>query len=219
MSTDRLKEKIQKLLQMTTENGCTEYEAARALALAQKLLAENNLSMSSISSEEDKVDCFKVEFETKGKSQTQTIIGLALAKHFGVIFAETKTDCYVIGEKSRADVFIECYKFTYKVFLKEWNNHLKSVDKFLPRGEKIAIRNLYLLGFVNGFQYVLSAQEKTYALALSVSVKTHDYVKSNCETKTRKRHMKTSDDIRHYTEGIRDGKTSATDKYGDKFIK
>jgi hypothetical protein len=44
-------EKIQKLLSMTTENGCTEAEAAEAASLVQRLLLQNGLDMSSIPSD------------------------------------------------------------------------------------------------------------------------------------------------------------------------
>jgi hypothetical protein len=41
-------EKIQKLLSMTTENGCTPSEAANAALLAEKLLTQHKLSMSDV---------------------------------------------------------------------------------------------------------------------------------------------------------------------------
>ena len=45
---DAIVEKIQKLLAMTTANGCTPSEAANAAILAEKLLAQHKLNMSDV---------------------------------------------------------------------------------------------------------------------------------------------------------------------------
>ena len=47
-ATEAIVEKIQKLLNMTTENGCTESEAANAALLASKLLTQHKLEMSDV---------------------------------------------------------------------------------------------------------------------------------------------------------------------------
>lgn len=77
---DGIIEKIQKLLAMTTENGCTESEAANAALLASKLLVQHKLEMSDVlkaSFAKGEVEAVSGSGKVKDNVSTAWAIGIA----------------------------------------------------------------------------------------------------------------------------------------------
>ena len=59
---EKIIKKIEKLLNQTVENGCTEQEALAAATMAQKLIAKHHIDVRQIGTDEDeKVDIDETE--------------------------------------------------------------------------------------------------------------------------------------------------------------
>lgn len=167
-------DKIKKLLNMTEENGCTPAEAQRALALAHKLLAQNNLSEDSLGVEEDEIVSIPLDFDTKSPSIAQKQITAALAQHFGCVSLTNKHSTYLMGEREKAEVCKAVAEFVYREFLKEWKVYSKTLKQ--DRGTKIAYRNTYMEGFISGVISEIVNNEAKGALVIARSQKLLDKV-------------------------------------------
>lgn len=179
MDIVRTKQIVAELLKRTTENGCTEGEAACAIAKAQQLLAQHGLSVKDISEEKEEIVESKVETETKSLSYIQAHIALSLQGHFGVELVRTSNSgsnesCLkVIGEPIKVEIFTETFLFAYKAFKFNWSKYAKKLT--CSTREKNLHRGAYLRGYCDGFTNEIIRQENTTALVVvkSEALKEH----------------------------------------------
>lgn len=177
---DKIKDIISKLLNRTTANGCTEGEAAVALAKARNLLAKYNLSVQDLDSDENSIEELKVETDTKTLSLTQAYIALALKDHFGVEIVNSgnsHSSCLkIVAEKFKAEIFKEAFLFAYNSFKSNWSRYSKTLA--CSTQEKTFHRGTYLKGYCDGITNELSLQENATALVVVKSKELSDYMSS-----------------------------------------
>lgn len=217
MTKESAIEKVKKLLNMTTANGASEGEMLSALANAQRIMARFGLSEEEIKvdTEKDEVGETSYTFGTKSVSSYQALLAMNLAKHFGVeILLTTKRDhsqvLKVIGEQSKTEIFTETLTFTYNCFKTFWSKYHKS----LPQDcNKNTARGDYFEGFCKGINSALTENENKYALVVTSSALTKDYMsKYHAMCSTRKCSVTSENNPVHRMAGYVDGKSSVESK-------
>lgn len=172
-------EKIQKLLEITTERGATPEEAANALAKAQMLLFKNGLTMDDLKAEEEDIIVEeKVSVGTKSVNFIQNKFVSELALHFAcsvLISTIGRQGKFVfIGEKSKVQVFKECFLFAYNAYKSCWAKEVAKMN--ISIHDKNLRRVSYLEGFVDGLTNELVKSENANALVICKSQELEDYM-------------------------------------------
>lgn len=172
-------EKIQKLLEITTEHGATPEEAANALAKAQLLLFKNGLTMDDLKTEEEDVIVEeKVSVGTKSVNYIQNKFVQELAPHFAcsvLISTIGRQSKFVfIGEKSKVQVFKDCFLFAYNAYKSCWSKEVASMNT--DTHSKNMRRVSYVDGFIDGLTNELIKSENEHALVICKSQDLEDYM-------------------------------------------
>lgn len=113
-------EKIQALLNKTTDNGCTEEEAASAAAMAQKLLDKYNLDMAAVNNAAQEQDpladygFIQFQYSKDGYNRHwEATLLFTLAPRFhcrGLYSGGPNTGCsYIIGKPHNVEVLVYMY--------------------------------------------------------------------------------------------------------------
>lgn len=214
MDIKRTKEVVAELLKRTTQNGCTEGEAATAIAKAQQLLAKHGLSVKDITEEQEEIVESKVATDTKSLSSIQVYIALALKEHFGVELirnAMRGESCLkVIGEPIKVEIFTETFLFAYKAFKFNWTKYSKKLE--CSTQEKNLHRGAYLKGFCDGFTNEIIRQENENALVVVKSDALVKHMESMGRMSSKSYANRTSNDIEAYEHGYESGSYSQRGK-------
>lgn len=216
MDIKRTKEVVAELLKRTTQNGCTEGEAATAIAKAQQLLAKHGLSVKDIAEEQEEIVESKVATDTKSLSSIQVHIALALKEHFGVELIRnsmrgTGESCLkVIGEPIKVEIFTETFLFAYKAFKFNWAKYSKKLE--CSTQEKNLHRGAYLKGFCDGFTNEIIRQESENALVVVKSEALVKHMESMGRMSSCSYSNKTSNDAEAYGHGYESGAFSQRGK-------
>lgn len=161
MEANPIIDKIRKLLALA--NSCNEHEAALAAAHAQRLLAEHNLAMTDIETDQKPQSAEKVE----------AMVAKTLPKWVRHLSAGVSTafDCQAIHHPALgrmtfigvgADVQIAAYTFTYleRTVRKLCSNYIKlHVDDTVPKRHRELMRQSYYLGAVSTINGKLREQK------------------------------------------------------------
>lgn len=154
--SDSMKEKIKKLLAMTTERGATEAEAQVAMEKANQLLKEHNLNFADINSLEEKKD-HREEDRFPAYPWARTICAAVAHLYDCIYYYNTgedlrKTNHIFVGRKGNSETALLIAEFVVKTVLKEALKAQKAAGQ----------NNRYATDFAQGAAARLS--EKAYAL-------------------------------------------------------
>lgn len=114
MERNKMLEKVQALLEKTTENGCTEAEAKSAMLMAQKIMAKCSISEEDVKSGKAKPE--EIVFVTlKSKNNNRYRIGLAsiIAKNFRCEVFLSGTNLIYVGHKADAEVAKQIFEYAF----------------------------------------------------------------------------------------------------------
>lgn len=100
--------RLRKLSKLTTENGCTEAEAAAAMSVLNDLMREHTISMSELDLRAEASECLTDEFvELRGDKSPWAICGGSIARLYGCRHWRSYDVEDILGIKSP----IVCYRF------------------------------------------------------------------------------------------------------------
>lgn len=168
---------IEKLFRKTTDNGCTEEEAAAAAAHAQRLLARHGLTMEEaeamrdLDKNKDEIDKLIVDYEIKPWAwQLQAVI----AKNFRcrALFRGSRSNARAIflGHKNDAEiarkVFEELYVVGEVLTGKEYRRYVKEHGG--KQSGWMDYRKSWQKGYVDGIEEGLIEQVNRYSLVVVV---------------------------------------------------
>lgn len=218
MDKEKAIEQIKKLLKHTEENGATPAEAAAAIALAQKLMAEHNIKMEKLDAEaEPEVLEEGIDVGTKSVSSIQCMFAQSLCKHFAchVIMRWSTTkhafQLAFIGDAVNCKVFKEAYLFAYNAFKFNWDKYHRSLN--LTTQQKTQARGTYLRGFIAGLTNELVKSENANALVIVESPAVTTYMdKLNLRKSSRSMTIQESNSMNDYLRGYQDGSYSQSNK-------
>lgn len=172
MTNSNIIEKIQKVLALASNNPSAE-EGQTAMLLAQKMMAENNISMSDVSVTEIKtkevVD--QVVDSSRRMSWWQNHLGGIIADNFkcGIYINKNRregtTNIKFVGLKNDVELAKQIYLYAVEVISHNYKEYVrKNSDRMFTKG----IKNQYILGFLEGLKEKFSEQIKnnTWGLVL-----------------------------------------------------
>lgn len=210
---EKVIDKIRKLLEMTTENGCSENEAMVAALKAQKLMAEYDIDLIDVKSDiksmteeigEERVDTtLNGNFSTKWKIQLASIIA---ANFRCKVYTHSTNIIIFYGHKSDAKIAGDVFKFLFMTGTKLGAKHYRETKKAGKSTRGAA--TTYLLGFCKGIEEVLGKQCRALMIVTSPEVE-----KAWIEKSKRMGHKKVcynqSYDKDSYEQGRTDGRATA----------
>lgn len=165
---DTIKERVQKLLALSSSSDI--HEAASALAFAQKLMVEYNLHASDLEEKASKPEMDFIEETTTGVSLTRKNLAATIAKHYRVEIylhhmALGVNRIGIVGHEVDIMVFKQAFEYSYGCFLKFSKQFLKD-NPTKSKSESLRVRNDYFVGFRKGLDDALTIAETEYALAI-----------------------------------------------------
>lgn len=203
-------DKIQHLLSKTTEAGATPQEAASAIALAHKLMAKHNISVSQLSTTKSSVEEHSPSLKTKSVSKYHWTLGKALAPHFGCrvfirgIRSKGQSLCFV-GDSKNVQALLSCFNFAF-------NSYQYYYDKYSKTHEASPqLRWDYFNGFVDGVTNELIKSESESALVICESQEVADYF-NKLSMKVNKVKWSAAQDSSARLQGYTDGSYSTRSK-------
>lgn len=219
MNTEKLIDKIQKLMRKTIDNGATEAEAETSLLIAQQLMAKHGIEMTEVIEKAQEIsDDEKVVENTtnyKKHSWWEIMLSDIIANNFR---------CYTyrrIGGRQSSIVFYgqkkdaEVAKEIFSVYLTITENLAKKYVSNYPSGTRTKIKNTYIDGLLDGFSLKLRKQVENNSEMALVLVKPDALVKAYQDKSKGFRSSKpfsfsASRDAEHYHNGYSDAQGLGT---------
>lgn len=208
---EKVIEKIRKLLEMTTENGCSENEAMVAALKAQKLMAEYDLELIDIKEKNttEEIGEEAVDTTVKVHASTKWKLGLAvtIAKNFRCkVFTQGTNLVIFYGYKSDAKIAGNVFKFLFETGTKLGMKYYKQLCKEGKNTRGAA--NTYLTGFCKGIEEVLGKQCKALMIVTSPEVE-ESWKEKSAHMRSKSSKLNCSSDKTHFEQGRVDGRMTA----------
>lgn len=214
MTTEKIIEKIKKLLALANNNP-SEDEAMAAALKAQEMMAKYNVVLDDLDDKPENREIVKeIWRETSSHSMKKWKWGLALtiAKNFRCkVYAIRKTDICFYGYENDVKIALQVFSFLYNVgnkFAVKYYNKCKKEN--LPTK---GVMNTYLAGFRQGIADVLEKQRVALMIVTPKDVeKSFSKMFFNGQVSTSVRCYGTAAD---FNAGRTDGKNVAQSRYID----
>lgn len=198
--------KIQHLLNKTTENGATEAEAQAALLMTQKLMAKYNIELEQQTGSKD-FKCSLEETKVKPNPRNNSL-GNIIANSFAVKGIIYGGKWAFFGREANAKAAAEALKFIHKTL--EAGIRRVCADHGLKSSERGAAfyYNAYALGFIKGLQEAMAAQTKALCVVVPEDVNNKFNEKFPKLNTYRGKGMQYHHDQDAYAQGQRDGRSA-----------
>lgn len=164
---NKMLEKVQKLLALAGNNP-SEQEAKAAAMKAQKLIAQYNLDLSALSSEEViQYKLLKAEHPNNNGYRGQ--LAAILAPNFRCKAIYLGTDVHFFGREGDVDTCVGVFNYLYKTMRTNGCRQERIARKEGRNAHGVA--NCYWAGFMRGLKDELGAQSKALAIIVPEDVK------------------------------------------------
>ena len=202
---NKMLDKVQKLLALAGNNP-SEEEAKAAAMKAQKLIAQYNLDLSSLSSEE-KIEYKLLKAEHPNNNGYRGRLAAILAPNFRCKAIYLGTDVHFFGREGDVDTCVNVFNYLYKTMRTNGCRQERIARKEGRSARGVA--NCYWSGFMNGLKDELGAQSKALAIIVPEDVKdtfTEKFPRAYVNNRMGVRH--TGYDKDAYESGYTDGRSS-----------
>lgn len=204
---NKIADKVQKLLNVTCENGATEDEAKAALLLAQKLMAKYNIELEQCTNSKE-LRC-SLEITKVKPNPRNNQLGNIIADSFavrGIIYGGNHWAFF--GREANAKAAAEALKFIHKTL--EAGIRRVCAEHGLKSSERGAAYyyNAYALGFIQGLKEAMAAQTKALAIVVPQDVNDKFKEKFPVLGQYRAKGMQYHHDHEAYAQGQRDGRSA-----------
>ena len=207
--------KIEKLLALAGNNP-SEAEAQAAMLKAQKLMAENNLTMETLNQnkEPQKKEVVQEWFEGGQSSQRMRNLGKIIANNFRCdMMVGPKYGLVFIGLKEDAKICIQVFNFAAHTLEK---NMRKIRRQYRKQGLSTeGISGDYSMGFIKGLSDKFKEQvaQNNWGLILVKDNMVTEYCESVSKGRAKSgKTLNSSGDMGLYLKGYTDGKSLVTDQ-------
>lgn len=164
---NKMLEKVQKLLALAGNNP-SEQEAKAAAMKAQKLIAQYNLDLSALSSEEViQYKLLKAEHPNNNGYRGQ--LAAILAPNFRCKAIYLGTDIHFFGREGDVDTCVNVFNYLYKTMRTNGCRQERIARKEGRNAHGVA--NCYWAGFMRGLKDELGTQSKALAIIVPEDVK------------------------------------------------
>lgn len=165
---NKMMEKVQKLLALAGNNP-SEQEAKAAAMKAQKLIAQYNLDLSALSSEEViQYKLLKAEHPNNNNGYRGQLAAI-LAPNFRCKAIYLGTDIHFFGREGDVDTCVGVFNYLYKTMRTNGCRQERIARKEGRSAHGVA--NCYWAGFMRGLKDELGAQSKALAIIVPEDVK------------------------------------------------
>ena len=214
MSKERVLKKVQKLLALSQDNP-NENESQSAMLMAQKMLADNELSMNDVDMGEK--DSSKEVVEMDGtdwvrlhwwQKQLANIIADNFRCYNYMVTGGGKRKMVFMGTEQDAEIATEIFKFATLDIKYQSNQYLDSHGRKSSRSQNNAIKNDYIAGYLSGLKAKFAEQVEKEGWGL-VLVKDDEVIEryENLGGMKSESHSRTSaEDNQAHEKGFKDGK-------------
>lgn len=219
---ENVKDKIEKLLQHTVENGATESEAQNALLLARKLMLKYKIDKKDIYKSSNDIYQLELQFNFDVQNIWPRQLLSIFIKNCGIFsyvkLNNDKMKYILFGFKVDVECVEVLFNCAYELILKQANkNYNDFVELF---GSEYAINNsikdCYIQGFLSGLEYKYEEQNKSnknFALMIIPDKKVKDEFEkftSNFNKVNITNDIKIKNESEMILKGFNDGKNFGT---------
>jgi hypothetical protein len=166
--------KIQKVLALASNNP-SEEEGQTAMLLAQKIMIENNLTMSDVVSEiKTKEVINEPIFEAQKTSWWQHNLSSIIAENFMCAIYVNRNKYYkkttfrFVGIKSDVETAKHVYLYAVKIITNNCENYIRNYINKHPKTSIKGVSNQYIWGFLQGLKDKFKEQIKNNSWGLVV---------------------------------------------------
>lgn len=162
---ENVKDKIEKLLRQTVENGATESEAHSALLLARKLMLKYKINEKDVINNHNDVYQLELNYDFEIDNAWPRQLLAIFIKNCG-IFNYVKTN----GNKMKYILFgfkvdVECvevlFNCAYELILKQADYNYHEYVNLFGYDNSDSIKDCYIQGFLSGLEYKYEEQNKS----------------------------------------------------------
>lgn len=164
---NKMLEKVQKLLALAGNNP-SEEEAKAAAMKAQELIAQYNLDLSDLSSEE-KVQYKLLKAEHPNNNGYRGALATIIAPNFRCKAIYIGTDIHFFGREGDVDTCVSVFNYLYKTMRTNGCRQERIARKEGRSARGVA--NCYWSGFMMGLKDELGSQSKALAIVVPEDVK------------------------------------------------
>lgn len=165
---DKILEKIQKLLNVTAENGATDEEALTALTKAQELMAKHGIEVSQLSDSTPDENVEEVTCIHKWDAGYRKPLAAIISRNYKCECFMSGTDVVFVGFETDVKVAKAAFEFAYKFIYKRGNQEYNAAVKKYGFGRDVF--NSYARGFISGLKEILEAQSKALMIVVPQDV-------------------------------------------------
>lgn len=217
---EKIKDKIEKLLRQTVDNGATESEAQSALLLARKLMLKYKINEKDIINNYDIVYQLELNYEFEIDNIWPRQLLTIFIKNCGIFnYVKTYSNYmhYVLfGLKTDVDCVKVLFKCAHDLIINNANNNYNEYVELFGKESSDGIKEAYIQGFLAGLEYKYNEQNnsnKNFELLVIPDKKvedafnkfTNNFTKANIVND-----IKINHDTDIINKGFRDGKSFGT---------
>ena len=216
-----IKEKIEKLLMQTVENGATEAEAHTSLLLARKLMLKYKLNDKDLINS-NQTDVFQLELPfnfNKDISWPRQLLSI-FVDNCGVFTYVKQFSNHMHYVLFGLEVDVECVKtlfeYAYNIIEINANKNFNDYIELFGKENSEDIKDAYIQGFLSGLEYKYEEQNKSdkkFELLLIPNKKVkeaYDNFTSNFNKVNIINNIKLVNESEMINKGFRDGKSFGT---------
>ena len=199
--------KIRKLLEMTQENGASENEAMVAALKAQKLMAEYNINIADIETEDEHTTIVEESFNCGNGDKWKYRLANIIASNFRCkTYFINKSHVVFYGYESDAKIALDVFKFLFNI-----GNKLadRCYYEYYKKGENTrGVKNTFLAGFCEGINDVLGKQCVALMIVTPKDVE-DSFADKSKNWKNIQSRLRGSNDPRAFEKGRQEGRNTA----------
>lgn len=186
-STEKIIEKIKKVLELSKNNPSQEESKAAALK-AQKLMAEYHISMVEVEAVEDIENIVEKKVNVGMGNKWKYFLSGIIAKNFRCKYFYYGKDTVVFyGYEMDANIAAMTFEFLFKTGNKAANNYYQRLKSEAQKNNEYffgkGIKNSFLSGYIQGIKEVLEKQCTALMIVIPEKVeKEYENISGNFET-------------------------------------
>ena len=162
---ENVKDKIEKLLQHTVENGATESEAQNALLLARKLMLKYKIDKKDIYKSSNDIYQLELQFNFDVQNIWPRQLLSIFIKNCGIFnyvkLNNDKMKYILFGFKIDVECVEVLFNSAYELILKQAEYNYREYVSLFGYDNSTSIKDCYIQGFLSGLEYKYEEQNKS----------------------------------------------------------
>ena len=162
---ENVKDKIEKLLRQTVENGATESEAHSALLLARKLMLKYKIDKKDIYESNNDVYQLELQFDFDVQNIWPRQLLSIFIKNCGIFnyvkLNNDKMKYILFGFKVDVECVEILFNNAYELILKQADYNYHEYVNLFGYDNSASIKDCYIQGFLSGLEYKYEEQNKS----------------------------------------------------------